>query len=399
MFLGHLVIFIAGIFLFLGAFITFVLCSLLLLECIAALLQFDIKIARQARTSTKVTVLVPAHNEELLIEETVKSIIAGLQPQDDIVVIADNCNDNTLNIAKKMGVGVIERYDSQSKGKGYALDYGLKYLDSSPPDIVIFIDADTKVEEDAIEQITQMAIATGRPVQANYLMAKHPQSTPKDLISAFAFKVKNLVRSKGLNYFGVPCILAGTGMAFPWKVIKSVDLASGSIVEDMKLGIDLVLAGHEPIICPKATVFGYLPSEQKTAKSQRTRWEHGHLQTLLTYTPQLLRASWQQKRPKLLISAMDLSIPPLSLLVVIWLALTPVAFLWGIWGISWLSATVLSAAGLSLLTAIGIAWAGFARKDIPFLELLAIPIYILWKIPVYLRFLFQPQKTWERTRR
>ncbi|MEM7555059.1 MAG: glycosyltransferase family 2 protein [Cyanobacteria bacterium P01_A01_bin.84] len=399
MFLSHVIIFGTNILLVFGASITFVLCSLLLLECIAALLPFDIKIGRQSRTDIKVTVLVPAHNEELVIEKTLKSITEGLQPQDDIVVIADNCDDNTARIAQIPGVTVIERYDYQHKGKGYALDYGLQYLDKNPPDVVIFIDADTKVEEDAIEQITQLAIATGRPVQANYLMAQPKTSSPKDLISAFAFKVKNLVRSKGLNYLGVPCILAGSGMAFPWEVIKKVDLASGNIVEDMKLGMDLVLAGHEAIICPTARVLGCLPSHQETAKSQRTRWEHGHLQTLITYTPQLLIASWQQKRPKLIIGAIDLSIPPLSLLVIIWLALTSAAFLWGILGISWLSLTILSAAGLSLLTAIGTAWAGFARKDIPLLELLAIPIYILWKIPVYFKFLLKPQKNWERTRR
>ena len=215
-----------------------------------------------------------------------------------VVVIADNCQDRTAEIARVAGATVIERHNSDLKGKGYALDYGLNFLENDPPDVVIFVDADCYVESNAIDILVAQAISTGKPVQASYLMGTPPNPRYKDLISTFAFKVKNLVRFEGLKRLGLPCLLTGTGMAFPWKVIRSIDLASGHITEDMKLGMDLTLAGYEPVFCSQAIVKGYLPSNDKTATKQRTRWEHGHLQTLLTYvSPDAFRSIAAKKIP------------------------------------------------------------------------------------------------------
>ncbi|AFY35653.1 glycosyltransferase family 2 protein [Calothrix sp. PCC 7507] len=385
--------------LIIGALGVLVLCLMLLLECIAALLPVPAQASNDRRQDPKVAVLVPAHNEELVIRTTLNDLIPELTSQHRLVVIADNCSDATAEIARAAGATVLERHNLDLKGKGYALEYGLQYLESEPPDVVVLMDADCKVHPGAIAQLTQQAIATKRPIQGVYLMEKPESPTPKDAVSAFAFKVKNLVRSSGLARMGLPCFLDGTGMAFPWSVIRSVDIANGNIVEDMKLGLDLNIAGHRPMFCPQANVTGYLPQQSQAATSQRTRWEHGHLQTLITYVPRLLQASLQQKRFDLFISALDLCIPPLSLLVLLWSALMTAAVLCGFWGASWIPTTLLAGAGAFLLTAIFAAWIKYGRTDIPLLQLLSIPIYILWKIPLYLKFLVKPQKNWVRTER
>jgi cellulose synthase/poly-beta-1,6-N-acetylglucosamine synthase-like glycosyltransferase len=376
-----------------------ILCLLLLVESIAALFPLPTQASNDDWQDRKVAVLVPAHNEELVIQGTLKDLVPQLKPQHRLVVIADNCTDATAEIARAVGATVIERQNLDLRGKGYALEYGLQFLESDPPEVVVFMDADCKAHPGAVAQITQQAIATGRPIQGVYLMAKPESPTPKDAVSAFAFKVKNLVRSSGLAQLGIACLLDGTGMAFPWSVIRSVDIASGNIVEDMKLGFDLNIAGHRPMLCPQANVTGYLPQQAQAATSQRTRWEHGHLETLLNYVPQLLQASWQQKRFDLLISALDLCIPPLSLLVMIWSALLVVTVLWSLLGASSIPASLLAIAGAFLISAIFVAWAKFGRTDLPLLQLLSIPLYILWKIPLYFKFLIKPQKNWVRTER
>jgi len=376
-----------------------ILCLLLLVESIAALFPLPTQASNDDWQDRKVAVLVPAHNEELVIQATLKDLVPQLKPQHRLVVIADNCTDATAEIARAAGATVIERQNLDLRGKGYALEYGLQFLESDPPEVVVFMDADCKAHPRAVAQITQQAIATGRPIQGVYLMAKPESPTPKDAVSAFAFKVKNLVRSSGLAQLGIACLLDGTGMAFPWSVIRSVDIASGNIVEDMKLGFDLNIAGHRPMLCPQANVTGYLPQQAQAATSQRTRWEHGHIETLLNYVPQLLQASWQQKRFDLLISALDLCIPPLSLLVMIWSALLVVTLLWSFLGVSSIPASLLAIAGAFLISAIFVAWTKFGRTDLPLLQLLSIPLYILWKIPLYFKFLVKPQKNWVRTER
>ncbi|WGV27799.1 glycosyltransferase family 2 protein [Halotia branconii] len=376
-----------------------VLSIVLFVECIAALFAVPSQVSQDDWQNTKVTVLVPAHNEEVVIRSTLLEIKSQLQKQHRLVVIADNCHDATAEIAGAVGATVIERHDLSLIGKGYALDCGLRFLESEPPDIVIFIDADCKVEQGAIEQLIQYAIATKRPVQATYLMSKPSSSNPKASVSAFAFKVKNLVRPLGLAQLKMPCLLTGTGMAFPWSVISTVDLANGYIVEDMKLGLDLTIAGHIPVFCPQANVTALLPQQAQATKSQRTRWEHGHLKSLLSYVPVLLKASIKQKRLDLLISALDMCVPPLSLLVFLWLLLTAVSWVFGVFTALWIPVTFLATAGLFLLIAILGAWVKFGRTDLPLQELLTVPFYVIWKIPIYLKFLVQPQNKWIRTER
>jgi glycosyltransferase involved in cell wall biosynthesis len=176
-----------------------------LIECTAALFpkastgEANPKDAKD----TKVTVLVPAHNEEIVIGSTLKKLIAALKEQDRLVVIADNCSDATAQIARTMGATVIERQNLEQRGKGYALDYGLQFIESDPPDVVVIVDADCTVYPGAIEQLSQCAIATQRPVQATYLMLRPKNSqSSKDFVSQFSNIVRNLARPRGLARLG-----------------------------------------------------------------------------------------------------------------------------------------------------------------------------------------------------
>ena len=401
MLIEQLLVAFVNFFLFVCTSLLLLLCLILFVECVAACfsaIPYKRRYDDQDIQDKQVTVLVPAHNEEAVIRRTLLNLKKELKNQHDLVVVADNCTDRTVEIATAEGVTVIERHDCNLRGKGYALDYGLRYIESRSPDVVVFVDADCMVAKGTIKELSQAAVMTQRPVQAAYLMEKPKSSSPKESVSAFAFKVKNLVRPYGLTQLKMPCLLTGSGMAFPINAIRSVDLANGNLVEDMKLGFDLSIAGYPPLFCPQANVTGILPTESSAVKSQRTRWEHGHLQTLLTYVPKLFKASLKRKRFDLFISALDLCVPPLSLVVVFWLILMVVSLLAATLG-NWITLTIASTAGFLLIVAIFSAWNKFGRSDLPLMELLAIPIYILLKIPLYLKFLVKPQNKWVRTER
>lgn len=154
--------------------ILFVICLFFLVECTAALFSHP-NCVEQVKTSwqdTKVAVLVPAHNEEIVIGTTLEQLTPMLKKQDSLVVIADNCSDATAIIARELGAIVIERQDLVNKGKGYALDYGLQYIASNPPDVVVIVDADCTVHQGVIEQLSERVVSTKCPVQATYLMAR-----------------------------------------------------------------------------------------------------------------------------------------------------------------------------------------------------------------------------------
>jgi glycosyltransferase involved in cell wall biosynthesis len=143
-----------------------------------------------------------------------------------LLVVADNCSDDTAAVAKDGGSEVIERNDPDRIGKGFALDYGLRHLSAEPPEIVIVIDADCRIDAHSIDLLAQECARTCRPVQSLYLMTRSESAPVNQSVAEFAWRLKNWVRPLGLLSLNMPCQLMGTGMAFPWAVIWSADLAS-----------------------------------------------------------------------------------------------------------------------------------------------------------------------------
>lgn len=372
----------------------------LLVECLLAVLAGPSKPAPATDAPRpRTAVLIPAHNEEPVIGQTLTSLNGQLGPLDRLIVIADNCADQTAALARQAGAEVFERHDLERRGKGYALAFAVEQLRSDPPAVVLIIDADCQAHAGLVEGLARTALARGRPVQGVYLLDPPPAPSPKAAVSALAFLVKNLVRPLGMHRLGLPCHLTGAGMAFPWPILAGAKLASGNIVEDMQLGMDLAFTGTPALFCPSVKVTSQLPAKEEAATKQRTRWEHGHLQTLLANGPRLLARGLARLQPGLVGLALDLCVPPLSLLVLLWLAAMIATAALGWWTAWWVPALILVAAGALLLLAILSAWARFGRAVCPFSTLASLPVYLLWKVPVYFAFLFKPQKEWVRTER
>ncbi|WP_234406955.1 glycosyltransferase family 2 protein [Limnothrix sp. PR1529] len=347
----------------------------------------------------RVAVLIPAHNEAASIGTTIQAIQPQLQPGDRLLVVADNCTDATAELARSAGADVAERFNTEQRGKGYALDFGVRVLAQEPPEVVVIVDADCTLEPGSLDRLGQWALKHNRPVQGRYLMELPPSPSAARRVSAFAFAVKNFARSEGLRRLGLPCLLNGTGMAFPWQAIAQLPLASGNLVEDMQMGIDLTVAGSPPLFCPDAPVTGRLPQAESAATSQRTRWEHGHLQTMISVVPPLLGRAIRTGNGPLLVMGLDLLVPPLSFLVMIWVgAVIAVTGLGALVG-RWQPAIGMGVLGLVLFGAIGLAWWRVGRPFLSARMLLMIPIYVLQKVPIYLGFLKRRQTEWVRTER
>lgn len=347
----------------------------------------------------RLAVLVPAHNEASIIHRTLRSIVPGLNPADRLVVIADNCSDETADIASREGAEVIRRTDLERRGKGYALDFGIRHLEIDAPDVVVIIDADCVVERGAIDRIAHLSASTCRPVQALYLMRNMEGANLKMRIAEFAWLVKNKIRPSGLQRLGLPCQLMGTGMAFTWPTISAANLATGHIVEDMKLGLELARLGVAPVFCSEALVTSEFPTSVSGAQTQRTRWEHGHLSVILNEAPRLFWDSIKRRDLGLMAMACDLSIPPLALLALQAAALWVVGLVLFLLLHQTFAFAVTSTAASLIVAAIFLAWSREARHIISTRELASSVIYPVWKIPVYVKFLWRRQMDWVRSKR
>ncbi len=346
-----------------------------------------------------IAIAIPAHNEALMIADTLRAILQQLVPGDRLVVVADNCTDDTAAIATAAGAEVIERNDRERGGKGYALDFCVRHLERNPPEVVIVIDADCHVESGAIERLSRLCLASGRPVQALYAMHSPAGAGIKTRIAEFSWVVKTQVRPLGYHRAGLPCQLMGTGMAFPWRGIDTAPLASGHIVEDLVLGIDLTRAGLPPLFCPEAVVTSVFPSSANGIQTQRTRWEHGHLGAILSEAPQMFIEAVRRRDVNLFALALDLSVPPLALLLLAVLLIFTACVLYFLVTAVALPLWLASASLAMLGSAVLLAWSRYARHIISFRNLAYAPFYALWKLPLYLKFLAHRQIEWIRSER
>lgn len=348
----------------------------------------------------RLAVLIPAHNEAGGIAATLADVCAQTGAADRVIVVADNCTDETAAIARAAGAVVLERRDRERRGKGYALDFGVRFLEADPPDVLVIVDADCVLARHTLPRLAQHCRATGRPVQARYLM-RYPQSarTVGARMAEFAFVLKNWVRPLGLAQLNLACPLLGAGMAFPWAVIRDASLASGNIVEDMRLGSDLASAGQGARFLESASVYSTFPVAADGQQSQRRRWEHGHLQTLIGEVPKLVARGLRERRFEAIAYALDLAVPPLALLVMLQSVVFMLAAVVWLLGISVLP-LVLAALGLAALgLAVLLGWHRFARDVLPPAQLLQAPLYVLGKLPIYFKFLSARQTAWVRSRR
>lgn len=347
----------------------------------------------------RVAVIVPAHNESVGLVPTIEDIKPQLEADDRLIVVADNCCDDTAEVAAAAGAEVIVRDNLSQIGKGYALGWGISHLSSDPPDFVIFIDADCRIERRLIARLTEVCGALRQPVQACFLMKTATNSPIDHGFAEFAFLLRNWVRPLGLRNLNLPVQLMGTGMIFPWDVIRLAPLASGHLVEDLKLGLDLAMVGRAPRFFPFARVTSDFPVTERGTDSQRQRWVQGHIGMILQTVPRLLFLAVRDRNAALLALTLDLLVPPLSLL----------GFLvGGMFVLTGLAAVLSTSLGLLIATTnllvfslvLTLAWLRFGRDILPGRVLLSVGPLVLKKLRLYGRMLLgRTVAHWVRTDR
>ena len=333
--------------------------------------------------SHRTTVLIPAHNEGVGVLPTIRDIQAQLGPNDGILVVADNCTDDTAAIAKAAGAEVAVRTDPVRRGKGYALEFGVRHLRLNPPDVVVIMDADCRLGENALRCMSETAMVSGRPVQSLYLMLAPENAPPGKGVNLFVWRVRNWIRPLGLGLFGLPNQLFGTGMAFPFNLLSDRDLGNSRLAVDCALGIALASAGHPPLFVSEARVHSHFPVSQAGSESQRQRWEKGHLENIIDLVPGALSRSLRDRNLGLAVLAIDMAVPPLSLLV---LVTALCAVLGGVACVLSASPAALAIPSLSVLLVVlgtALAWRAVGSDVLPLRELLRLPLHAIRKLGFY----------------
>lgn len=345
------------------------------------------------------TIVIPAHDEALVISATVAALRAEAPDEVNLLVVADNCRDSTAEIAASAGATVLVRDRPNQRGKGHALTFARAHLASAPPAAVIVIDADCRIDRRSLSALIDAALATGRPCQAINLLRPDRSAPPFVQVSNFAFMLRNLVRQRGLLRLTGGVHLTGTGMALSWPLFARARLGASNIVEDLAMGLDFVDAGEPPLLVPNATVWSAAASPRATI-GQRERWEGGFLSNALPAGVRQLIAAIRQPSLARLAGALDLCVPPLALLAIVDLAVLAVAGVAALVGAGWWPFAAMAAASAMAAVAVALAWLREGRPYASARAIAQLPLYLIRKMPMYLRLFRQgAPRDWVRTDR
>ena len=295
-----------------------VLAVYLVVLAVAALFYrgYRSKRGSSAPPSADLVVLIPAHNEADFIGRCVQSLAAQTYPRAryEIVVIADNCTDATDAIARAAGAQVLVRDQPDVRGKGQALRWAMDQLvaRSPAPDGVVVVDADSVAEPDFLACLVKPLEDGADAVQGESLLSEG--DTPQTALRAAAFLLINRVRPSGRAVLRLPCNLAGNGMLLSRDLLVAHPWSAFTSAEDLEYSIELRTMGVRPVFARGAILHSPAIVHRQAAEQQRLRWEGGKLHVARTRIPRLIGRAFRNHRPSLLEAALDLAVPPLSLL-------------------------------------------------------------------------------------
>jgi hypothetical protein len=268
------------------------------------------------RPGTRVLVLVPAHDEAALIGRCVRALRDQRYPAElyDVLVVADNCTDDTAAIAEAAGAEVLVRDEPGWRGKGQALRWAIdRILARQPaPDAVAVVDADSVAERDFLAALVAPLERGASVVQGESLLAADGDGAAA--LRSAAFLLINRVQPSGRTVLGLPCRLSGNGMLFRREILANHPWSAFSSTEDVEYSIQLRLAGVRPTFAGGAILLSPTAPTSAAARHQQLRWEGGKLHVARGHVRRLLAEAVRRRDPLLLESAVELAVPPLGLL-------------------------------------------------------------------------------------
>jgi cellulose synthase/poly-beta-1,6-N-acetylglucosamine synthase-like glycosyltransferase len=346
-------------------------------------------------------VVVPAHNEESEIGQTVASLLSMAYPRDKfrVLVVADNCTDRTAAVAAAAGAETLIRQDADNRGKGQALAYAFgQCLAEGRADAVVVVDADTLVSPNLLSVFAARFERGALALQAEYGV-RNPMSSWRTRLMTIALGAFHGVRSSARERLGLSCGLRGNGMGFSMSLLRSHPPGAFSIVEDLEYGLQLGYAGVRVEYVHDASVRGYMAVSEGASRSQRRRWERGRQALIAAHVAPLLREAWRRRDLCLFDLAADLLVPPLGgllALTLVGLSLSLVALTFGAAVIApWLWALAL--VGIVVHVIAGWAFSGVGPAGL--LDLMWAPVYMIWKMTLRFSDRGRTPEEWVRTTR
>lgn len=331
---------------------------------------------------TSFAIAIPAHNEEVVLTETIGLLRAQDYPSDlfDIFVAADHCHDHTAQVARRSGAICYERREGPRGRKAYPLQWLLERILTCGRcyDAFVVFDADSRVDPDFLQAMDR-ALAPERLVLQGRHVIANPEESGFSRLAAVDMRLNNLVRNQAKQNLRLSCRLMGDAMCFSSEVIRQYGWPADSLGEDREYGLYLLTQGIRVGYVPEAISLGQAAPGWREASKQRLRWYGGVFQIQREFALKLLGLGLRGRDWAAFDKAVELLLPPFSFLALLSVCVA------GIQGV-WSSLHVLFP--LSVSIAFVLAWVLFPFLGLwidrapasSYRVLLYSPFYLLWRL-------------------
>ena len=257
-------------------------------------------------------IVVSAHNEESVIGQLVENLHVLRYPKElyDIFIVADNCTDATAKVAREYGAIVHERFDTEKRGKGFAMEwmFGRLFNMKRQYDAIVVFDADNLVHPNFLLEMNNR-LQKGETVIQGYMDAKNPTDTWISGTFAIAFWLIDHIWHLAKYNIGLSSVLGGTGMCISTSVLRRFGWGATCLTEDMEFTMKVLLKGIRTTWAHDAIVYDEKPLTFKQAWNQRKRWAQGHFDIAGRYIPSMIKEGIRRRDIRLLDGVLHLVQP------------------------------------------------------------------------------------------
>ncbi len=238
-----------------------------------------------------VSVIIPAHNEEVNAAATVRRVLANTYSLLEVVFVDDGSSDRTAEVVEKeFGANPAVRvFRKPNGGKASALNYGIA---RAAGEIVVCIDADTQLRRDAIERLI---LEFGANPRIGAVAGNTKVGNERNVITrwqAIEYITSQNFDRRAFDLLNAITVVPGAIGAFRRDVIREVGgFTSDTLAEDCDLTMSILEAGYIIRYCPEAIALTEAPETVKAFLKQRFRWSFGVMQSLWKHRASLFSST------------------------------------------------------------------------------------------------------------
>lgn len=275
----------------------------------------------EAKKLHKFAFIIAARNEQAVIGNLINSIKQQNYPAEliDVIVVADNCTDDTAQIAREHGAICYERFNNMLVGKGYALDYCFNKIveqfgDYTAYDGYFIFDADNVIDKNYVKEMNKV-FDRGYNVITSYRNSKNYDT---NWITS-GYSLWFIREAKYLNnprmMLKTSCAVSGTGFLVNSSIIKKNNgWKFNLLTEDIQFSVVNILEGEKIGYCESAMFYDEQPTTFKQSWNQRMRWSKGFYQVMFRYGRELIAMMFKKREMFVSCYDMFMTLAPATLL-------------------------------------------------------------------------------------